>query len=164
MIHKSLFSKVYILFLLGCLFCNLQLYSAGMDASVRRDGRFSFLQVDDSVIISIDIEIADTYKARKKGLMSRELSDFSSGMLFVFQDVKPRDFWMHNTPVSLDIIFIGEDFRIVNIARETMPMSDWLYSSKGPAKYVVEVKAGFAERYGIKEGTKIRWEKLSASE
>ncbi|MEE9119154.1 MAG: DUF192 domain-containing protein, partial [Calditrichia bacterium] len=98
------------------------------------------------------------------GLMDRELSDFSSGMLFVFREVKPRDFWMHNTSTSLDIIFVGEDSCVLDIAKQTEPMSDRIYSSGGPVKYVVEVRAGFTERYEIKEGTKIRWKRLSASE
>ena len=94
--------------------------------------------------------------------MGRELSDFSSGMLFVYQDVKPRNFWMHNTPTSLDLIFVSEDSCVVNIAQHTTPMSDQTYSSEVPVKYVVEVKAGFTKRYGITEGTKISWNFNSA--
>lgn len=115
---------------------------------------------DDSVIVSIDVEIAETSQAHIKGLMFRKLKDFSSGMLFLFQDTRYRSFWMRNTPGSLDIIFVGEDLRIINIAEKTMPMSDTRYNSKSSAKYVVEVKSSFSEKYGIKAGDKISWERL----
>jgi uncharacterized membrane protein (UPF0127 family) len=119
-----------------------------------------FLKNDDSVIISIDIEIAETSLDHIKGLMFRGLKDFSSGMLFLFQDARYRSFWMRNTPGSLDIIFVGEDLRIINIAEKATLMSDTRYDSKSPAKYVVEVKSGFAEKYGTKAGDKISWERL----
>ena len=134
----------------------VSIFLIGCKISIRQDGKLSFLQPDGSVITSINIEIAETPGSREKGLMDRGLSDFKNGMLFVFQDVEPRTFWMRNTPTSLDIIFVAEDLRIVNIAQNTTPMSDQLYSSEFPAKYVVEVKAGFTERYGLKKGNKIR--------
>jgi uncharacterized membrane protein (UPF0127 family) len=140
-----------LIFLIGCN--NTQL-------SIRKDGKLFFLKNDDSVITSIDIEIAETPESRRAGLMYRELSDFTSGMLFVFQDVKPRNFWMRNTPTPLDIIFIGEDSRVINIASNTTPMSDNRYNSRNPAKYVLEVKGGFCKRYGIKTGNKISCERL----
>ena len=148
------------LFLISCLSFNWQLHATEMNASIRKDGKLDFLRADGSVITSINIEIAETPESQAKGLMDRELSDFSSGMLFVFREVKPRDFWMHNTPTSLDLIFVGEDFCVLNICKQTEPMSDRIYSSGGPVKYVVEVRVGFAERYEIKEGTKIRWKRL----
>ena len=127
---------------------------------IRNDGRLLFLREDGSTIASVNIEIAQTPRSRVKGLMGRELADFSIGMLFLYQNVKVRSFWMRNTPGSLDIIFVGEDLRIINIAEKTMPMSDKRYISKSPAKYVVEVKGGFTKRYGIDKGTKIYWERL----
>ena len=81
-------------------------------------------------------------------------------MLFLYKDAKYRSFWMRNTPTSLDIIFVGENLKIVNIAEKTLPMSDTRYISSSPAKYVVEVRAGFVKKYGIKAGDKISWERL----
>lgn len=127
---------------------------------IHKDGTLSFLKDDNTVIAIIDIEIAETSQSHIKGLMFRGLKDFSSGMLFLYKDAKYRSFWMRNTPASLDVIFVGEDLRIVNIAEKTEPMSDTRYISSAPAKYVVEVKAGFVEKYGIKAGDKINWEKL----
>jgi len=79
------------------------------------------------------------------------------GMLFIFDYSEIQRFWMHNTPLSLDMIFVDENRRILNIAESTTPMSKQTYSSRRPAKYVVEVKAGFSKRHGIEEGMKIQW-------
>lgn len=127
------------------------------DYAVRIDEILDFLGSDNRVITSIAVEIADTPETHARGLMGRYLTDNNQGMLFVFTGAEPRSFWMRNTPTSLDIIFVGEDRRVINIAKETTPMSDKSYRSLGPARFVVEVKAGFADRYGIQKGTSIRW-------
>lgn len=127
------------------------------DYAVRIDGILDFLGSDNKVITSIAVEIADTPETHARGLMGRYLSDNNQGMLFVFPGAEPRSFWMRNTPTSLDMIFVGEDRRVINIARETTAMSENSYRSLGPARFVVEVKAGFADRYGIQKGTSIRW-------
>ena len=126
-------------------------------ATFRNDGRLEFVDHDGMVRTSIAIEIAETREARTKGLMGREEMDDHAGMLFVYQRAGDKVFWMRNTPLSLDIIFVSEDGAVLNIARRTQPLSDNKYHSKGPAKYVVEVLSGFCDRYGIREGTRIRW-------
>ena len=120
-------------------------------------GSLDFLYIDGSVKTSITIEIADTPETQMKGLMGRRDLGPNHGMLFVFKQVKTRKFWMKNTPVSLDIIFVGEDGCIVNIAESTTPMSYKGYWSNGPIKYVVEVRAGFSKQFKIETGTCIRW-------
>jgi hypothetical protein len=123
-------------------------------------GTLDFVHIDGSVKASITIEIADTPETQMKGLMGRSDLGVDKGMLFVFDQLKPRKFWMKNTPVSLDIIFIGGNGCIVNIAESTMPMSDHSYRSNGPIKYVVEVRAGFTKRFKIDSSTCIRWRRL----
>jgi uncharacterized protein len=123
-------------------------------------GVLDFLQSDGSVKVSITVEIADTPETQMKGLMGRSDLNINKGMLFVFQQLKPRKFWMKNTPISLDIIFIGEDGCIVNIAESTSPMSEKHYRSEGPIKYAVEVRAGFTKRFKINSSTCIRWHRL----
>jgi len=126
-------------------------------APIRVDGTLVFLRSDGTVRASIVIEIAETPKTRAKGLMGRTMPDDTMGMLFVYNRPRSRSFWMRNTPTSLDIIFISENRKVVNIARHTEPMSDHQYFSDGPVKYVVEVTAGFCKRYGIDRGTPVRW-------
>ena len=125
--------------------------------SMRIDGTLEFVRFDDSVVSSIFIEIADTPETQIKGLMWRRSIDFTQGMLFVFENVKPQIFLMKNTPMSLDIIFVGGNGCVVNIAESTTPMSDKIYKSRGPIKYVVEVRAGFAKHFKIEKGVCIRW-------
>jgi uncharacterized protein len=122
------------------------------------DGELQFLRQDGSIVVSITIEIADTPEARIKGLMERWSLPELHGMLFIFDYPDMQRFWMHNTPLSLDMIFVDENRRILNIAESTTPMSRQTYSSRGPAKYVVEVRAGFSKRHGIEEGMSIQWQ------
>jgi len=157
---KTAFKSRVAVYLICFLFFSVVSFVYCQQSAVRKDGVLSFLKNDDSIIVSIEIEIAQTPRSRKKGLMFRQLADFSEGMLFLFPDVRRRSFWMRNTPSSLDIIFVGEDLRIINIAEKTMPMSDTVYRSSAPAKYVVEVRAGFAEKYKIQKGNKINWERF----
>ena len=120
-------------------------------------GDLQFLRQDGSTVVSITIEVADTPEARIKGLMERWSLPELHGMLFIFDYPEIHRFWMHNTPLSLDMIFVDENRRILNIAESTTPISKQTYSSRGPAKYVVEVRAGFSTRHGIEEGMKIQW-------
>jgi uncharacterized membrane protein (UPF0127 family) len=73
-------------------------------------------------------------------------------MLFVFPSSSLQEFWMKNTFVSLDIIFIDEDKKIVGIKRNTIPQSTDIISVERPSKYVIELVAGSAEKLGIHEG------------
>ena len=109
---------------------------------------------------SITAELAVSDEEWARGLMFREKVFPDQGMLFVFEHVKPRNFVMKNTPISLDIIFIGKNGCVVHMAESTTPMSDTVYRSKGPVKYVVEVKAGFAKCFKIQKGTCIKWRRL----
>jgi uncharacterized membrane protein (UPF0127 family) len=153
----------WVFLFLGTVLCSacsprhLVSLSARTDTPMRIDGILEFVRVDDSVISSINIEIADTPETQIKGLMGRRSIDYTQGMLFVFERVKPQIFLMKNTPISLDIIFVGENGCVINIAENTTPMSDKIYGSRGPIKYVVEVKAGFAKYFKIEKGICIRW-------
>ncbi|MGE5258350.1 MAG: DUF192 domain-containing protein [Hyphomicrobiales bacterium] len=127
---------------------------------IRPDGVVEILKPDGSAAATLAVEIAETPEARARGLMGRVLSDYLAGMLFIFASAEPQTFWMRNTPSSLDMIFIDAGGTVLNTAAYTTPMSDQLYSSAGPAKYVVEAKAGFADRFGIRPGYTMRWKRL----
>jgi uncharacterized membrane protein (UPF0127 family) len=119
-----------------------------------------FVSPAGTVCAQLVAEIADTPETRGRGLMGRILGDHMAGMLFLFESAEPQTFWMRNTPSSLDMFFVDDRRRVLNIAADTTPMSDRTYSSSGPAKYVVETKAGFAARFGIREGFSVRWKRL----
>lgn len=130
-----------------------------MGTEFTKEGTLSFVAPDDSVLRTIDIEIADTPDEQRRGLMFRRSMGFDRGMLFVFEEAAPQTFIMENTSMSLDMIFVGPDAQVVSIAERTAPLSDERYSSTGPAQFVVEVRAGFADRFGITEATRIRWQR-----
>jgi hypothetical protein len=106
--------------------------------------------------ITYTLEIADTPETRARGLMFRTDLAADSGMLFVWDEPAPRSFWMRNTPLPLDIIFLDEAGQVVNVAARTTPFSEKRLPSEGPALAVLEVNAGEAERRGIGPGTQAR--------
>ena len=101
------------------------------------------------------VEIADDDLERQRGMMEREPLADDRGMLFQFPDVAERGFWMHNTPNSLDIIYIDPRGRIVSIAKNATPMSDEIIPSNGPASGVLELRAGRADEIGARPGDKV---------
>jgi uncharacterized membrane protein (UPF0127 family) len=102
-----------------------------------------------------DVELAVTPAQRAHGLMFRKQLAPDAGMLFLFDRAAPRTFWMKNTYLPLDIIFIGADGRIVSIARDTTPLTETPIPSGAPALGVLEVNAGTAERLGLAAGDRV---------
>jgi len=107
--------------------------------------------------ITIDAEFADTEYDRQRGLMFRKSMLETQGMLFVFPVEEMQSFWMRNTYISLDMIFIDANKKIVTIHKNTKTLSDQSYASTKPAKYVLEVVGGFCDKHGVVEGDKISY-------
>ena len=101
-------------------------------------------------------EIADDDAERARGLMFRREMARDHGMLFEFDTPEMQSFWMRNTHLSLDLIFIGADGRIVNVAANATPYSDAPIPSTGPATGVLEINAGLAQELGIAAGDRVR--------
>jgi len=107
--------------------------------------------------ITIDAEFADTEYDRQLGLMFRKSMLETQGMLFIFPVEEMKSFWMRNTYISLDMIFIDANKKIVTIHKNTKTLSDQSYPSTKPAKYVLEVTGGFCDRHGVVEGDVVGW-------
>jgi len=107
--------------------------------------------------VIVNVEIADDAEERALGLMFREFLDDKSGMLFVFDEENFHSFWMKNTLIPLDIIFISEDFKIVDVIYAEPCKEDNCESFKPvkAAKYVLEVNGNFTIKNDIKIGNKI---------
>lgn len=103
----------------------------------------------------IDVEIAENEAERNKGLMFRPYLPDSVGMLFIFEQPDTHSFWMKNTSIPLDIIYVGPDKKIVSIAENTRPYSEASIPPKGIVQYVVEVNAGFTKNNNIQSGDAI---------
>ena len=123
-----------------------------------KEGELEFLNKDGKTVISkIDIEIADNTPERMQGLMYRKSMDENRGMFFIFQNNEQRGFYMKNTIIPLDIIFLDSVKQVLKIFKNTTPFSERTLESGLPAKFVVEVNAGYTDRYGIKEGDRIKF-------
>ena len=101
------------------------------------------------------VELATTGEEKTTGLMYRKELPDGKGMLFDFSPEQQISMWMKNTYISLDMIFIRADGRILRIAENTEPLSTKIISSGGLAKGVLEVIAGTAQKYGIQPGDRV---------
>jgi uncharacterized membrane protein (UPF0127 family) len=102
--------------------------------------------------VLLDVEVADTDAQREHGLMFRRQLPENHGMIFLFGNEREITMWMKNTYVSLDMVFIGDDWHIVHIARDAEPLSTDIISSVQPASRVLEILAGQADKLGLKPG------------
>jgi len=114
-------------------------------------------------LIRVSVEIADTPQKRSFGLMYRRDLPESHGMLFLFPREESLSFWMKNTPLPLDIVFINVDHTIVSIAQNTTPFSEKPLPSGSPAQFVLEVNGGFCQRHGVTVGDRVEFTELSSS-
>jgi len=124
----------------------------------KKEGELVFLEKEtQEEIKKIDIEIAESSLERQQGLMYRNSMPDSVGMLFIFETSELRSFWMKDCYISLDILYVDENKEIVTIHRSTKPQSEESILSYKNAQYVVEVVAGFCDKFGIKEGDFIQF-------
>jgi uncharacterized membrane protein (UPF0127 family) len=106
----------------------------------------------------LQLEIADNWWERQRGLMYRSHLPEGSGMLLVFEDEGPRRVWMKNTRIPLDILFLSGNGTILHLVSDAVPCSQVpceIYASPMPARYVLEVNAGFIQQYAVKVGDRV---------
>ncbi|MBI1316370.1 DUF192 domain-containing protein [bacterium] len=119
----------------------------------RKDGWLVFLNADQrDTLASIDIEVVQQPDELQFGMMYRMSVPENTGMLFFMPREELQSFWMRNTYVSLDILYINADKRIVSIVEKAKPLSDESLPSKGPALYVLEVAGGYCAQHKIEAG------------
>jgi len=109
------------------------------------------------IITQIDIEIADNPDKIETGLMYRRSLPVKAGVLFIYKQPQPLSFWMKNTYIPLDIIFVDENMQIVTIRKNTKPLSEDSIPSYRDSMYVIEVNAEFCDKYGIQIGDYIKF-------
>ncbi len=101
---------------------------------------------------TFEVEVARTREMHEKGLMFRRELERERGMLFIFNQELVRTFWMKDTYIPLDIIFLDGGMRVVNVHHQARPLDETAISSVRPARFVLEISAGEAMRCNIKEG------------
>ena len=124
------------------------------EVNFNKEGTLSILKNDASKI-DLDIEIADTDFDIQTGLMYRSSMEKLQGMLFVFEDETERYFYMKNTKIPLDLIYIDADKNIVSFQKNAKPFDETSLPSNEPAKYVLEVNAGMVDVWGVSVGDSI---------
>ena len=102
-----------------------------------------------------DVEVAASPQEQERGLMFRGHMAADAGMIFPYDRDTTATFWMHNTLISLDMLFIDGSAHISHIAADAVPQSDALIPSGGPIRSVLELNAGTAARLGIHVGDKV---------
>jgi len=171
---SSMFNKKTIITVLGLLLAGSLFYFFNKDAKKQmpaspaeveeppftNEGSLSFQSPDGALLSTISIEIADNNSERAQGLMHRRAMADSLGMLFIYSRSQPQSFWMKNTHISLDIIFVDDSFKIVTIQRDAVPHSRNSIPSTTDAQYIVEVVSGYCNKNNIQEGDFIEFERL----
>jgi uncharacterized membrane protein (UPF0127 family) len=114
----------------------------------------------DSVLVRMDIEIAETDYETETGLMYRKSMGENQGMLFVFPDIRQHFFHMKNTEFGLDIIFLDENLKIVSLQENAKPYDEKLLPSHVPVKYALEINAGLSEKWLLEVGDSVEFTKL----
>jgi uncharacterized membrane protein (UPF0127 family) len=129
--------------------------AAALGSGCQAQGPRVHIEGHDGKTVQVAVEIVSTPETQRRGLMWRTELAADHGMLFVFGDDAPRSFWMKNTPLPLDIIFIDSEARVVSVAEDTVPYSLASVRSTGPARYVLEVNSGFSRRHAITPGSRV---------
>ena len=111
----------------------------------------------DSILKIVDLEIAESDYETQTGLMYRHSMEDNQAMLFIFKDDQPRSFYMKNTEFALDIIYINSKKEIVSIQKNAKPYDKTSLPSNVPAMYVLEIKGGLSDVWGLENGDTIEW-------
>lgn len=151
-----------LVFPLALLACKPAAEQAQSDAaprySFRKDGSLEVLSPQGNVKAMFDIEIVSSDQDLQRGLKYRDSMEDNQGMLFLMDGQTPHPFWMQDTYLSLDIIYIDHEKRIFQIYPNTTPFSEETLPPDKINAYTLELKAGISAKYNIEKGDIIRWQ------
>ncbi len=111
---------------------------------------------------AVSVEVVRTDADRARGLMYRPRLDPDAGMLFVFDASEDHSFWMRNTLIPLDMIFVDDAGRIVGIVERAEPLTDTPRTVGKPSRFVLEVNGGWSAAHGVRPGDRVRFENVPA--
>lgn len=126
----------------------------------KKEGELKIFKAQkDSLLVSLDIEIAESEYETQTGLMYRQSMKDDQGMLFIFPDEAMHSFYMKNTEFALDIIFIKADSTIGSFQENAQPLNEKGLSSQVPIQFVLEVNSGLSEKWQLEVGNKVEFQK-----
>ena len=129
-----------------------------VEVTFKKEGELRLYKgLTDSLLVKLDIEIADTDYDIQTGLMYRSSMQDDRGMLFVFPTMRQRYFYMRNTKFPLDLIFLDDNNLIVSFQENAKPFDESSLPSEVPAQYVLEVNAGLAEKWLLEIGDRMEY-------
>jgi len=111
--------------------------------------------------LPVTVELARTDEERARGMMNRRELGPEAGMLFLFSESEQRAFWMKNTLLSLDMLFIDDGGRVVGLIERAEPLTTSPRDPGIPSRYVLEVNGGWAARHGVRPGDRVRFENVT---
>lgn len=153
-------SSLCLFMVLGCKDNKTSTPVTTAEVAFTKQGELSLIQKEtDSILQTLDIEIADTEYKTQTGLMYRSSMKDHQAMLFIFPDSQVRSFYMKNTQIALDIIYINSNKEIVSFQKNARPFDERSLPSTFPAQYVLEINAGLSDEWGLEAGDRIEWNK-----
>lgn len=129
-------------------------------ACEQKQANLAFYSADKKLLADFKLEIADSKEEIRQGLMYRKEMAENAGMLFIFPDFQPRTFWMKNTYLELDMIFLDEKGKVVSVIHNAAPLTTTPRKSLESAKYVVELLGGSSLKYEIRKGCSLNLSNL----
>jgi uncharacterized membrane protein (UPF0127 family) len=126
-------------------------------AGAQEQPKVAIIGQDGRDLIVVNVEVAATNAKRELGLMFRRHLDEGAGMIFLFKQPQHLTFWMKNTLIPLDMIFVDSDGRIIGIVDNAAPLSESIDAVDGDSQYVLEVNGGFCKRHGVIAGDRLRF-------
>ena len=155
---KILYVSILIIFLKGCVDIKKPKIIIEQKVLFQKEATLDLLQSNGDLISTLNIEIANSPYERETGLMYRTSMEKNQGMLFIFDEESILTFYMKNTYMSLDLIFISEKKEIISIYKNAKPNDLSSISSKLPSKYVLEVIQGVSDNLNLKIGDRINYQ------
>ena len=154
-----LFLSIFCLSLINCKNQNKEVKP--VEVTFKKEGELKlYKSMSDSLIVKLDIEIADTDYDVQTGLMYRNSMQDDRGMLFVFPTMRERFFYMRNTKFPLDLIYLDKNKYIVSFQENSKPFDESSLPSEVPAQYVLEVNAGLAEKWLLEIGDRMEYTEI----
>ena len=132
-----------------------------IEITFKKEGELRLFKAEtDSLISKYDIEIAETDYERQRGLMDRTSMKDDQAMLFIFPDVQVRSFYMKNTKIPLDIIYLDGNKTIVSFQKNAKPFDESSLPSGAPAQYVLEINAGLSDEWQLEVGDRMAFQTI----
>lgn len=160
--YKKCLAALGVLLVFSFYSCKQQQTSnsiASTEIPFTKEGELSLYKNDGTFIRKIDIEFAEDDYERETGLMHRSSLKESQGMLFIFEQEEQRGFYMKNTLIELDIIYLNKDGVIVSFSENAQPEDVTTLPSTVPAQFVLEINGGLSEDWVLEIGDRVEWKR-----